>query len=80
MSTQFCGIYRIEHNDMYALDEGVVGSGMGFSCLWATGGRFGRKTQKGPAKFVYCIHVLPPPPQWKLCWIGWQFPSVADNK
>ncbi len=62
------------------VDEGVVGSGMGFSWLGATG----HKTQKGPAKCVYCLCVLCviysfPPCGWNLCQVGRQFLSVVDN-
>ncbi len=65
------------------------GRGMGLSLslivlLWATGWRFCRKTQKGPAKCVYCVRLLYtvysfPHCGWNFCEIGRQFLSVLDN-
>ncbi len=52
------------------IDEGVV---WGFSWLGATGGRFchKHKTQKGPAKCVYCVWcTLFPSCGWNLCQFG----------
>jgi hypothetical protein len=43
-------------NILYTLDEGVVGSGMGIFMIGSHLPKFCRKTKKGPAKGVYCVH------------------------
>jgi hypothetical protein len=60
------------------IDEGVI---WGFSWLKATGRRFGHKTQKGPAKFVYCVCVLCMvsfSPLWLKFVPGWSAVSVRS--
>jgi hypothetical protein len=61
------------------IDERVIGSGMGLF-LGAIDRRFCHKTQKGPAKCVYCVRVLFSPPVAEIrARLAGQKLSVVDN-
>ncbi len=60
----------VKTTDMYRLDEGVKGSGMGLFLIGGTGRRSCHKTRRMPAKCVYCVFVY-----YVWCTL---FPPVAE--